>query len=100
MSHEEFSRLVDLWHEDIRFSSSVDEIERSRYYVQILKGGGEVVPFIIEELKKEPDFWFSALEMITGANPVPEDAEGDLYAMSEYWIEWFEHGENDRERSA
>jgi len=43
---------------------------------------------ILEELRREPDQWFWALEAITEENPVgPADA-GNVRDMARVWIEW------------
>jgi len=49
------------------------------------------VPLIIEQLEREgddPDHWGAALEAVTGENPVPEVAAGDLVRMAQAWIAW------------
>lgn len=33
----------------------------------------------------DPDHWFWALEMITGADPVPVEAYGDTVQMAQAW---------------
>jgi hypothetical protein len=43
---------------------------------------------ILEELRREPDHWFWALEAITLANPVPPEAGGKVEEMARAWIEW------------
>jgi hypothetical protein len=47
-----------------------------------------VVPLILEELQREPDQWFWALEAITEANPVPQEAQGNVRQMAQAWIDW------------
>ena len=42
-----------------------------RPYQQIVGMGMIAVPLILEELHREPDQWFWALECITEENPVP-----------------------------
>ena len=53
--------------------------------------GPVAVPLILGRLAEEgqePDHWFWALKAITGADPVPEAARGDVVHMSQAWIEW------------
>lgn len=38
---------------------------------RIIGMGPVVVPLILEELRREPDHWFWALEMLTEDDPVP-----------------------------
>jgi len=59
-----------------------------RPYQAIIGMGMPVVPLILEELKREPDQWFWALEAITEENPVPGDALGNVRRMAQAWIEW------------
>jgi hypothetical protein len=47
-----------------------------RPYQQIIGMGWSVVPLMLEELQREPDQGFWALEAITDVNPVPPDAAG------------------------
>jgi len=55
--------------------------------------GREALPLILGALRREPDHWFVALRRITGEDPVPEDARGDLHRMAEAWLRWgAEHG--------
>jgi hypothetical protein len=50
--------------------------------------GWPAVPLILEELRREPDQWFWALEAITEQNPVPREVAGVVPKMAEAWIEW------------
>lgn len=59
-----------------------------RPYQRIIGMGWPVVPLILEELQREPDQWFWALESITEENPVPPEASGQVRLMVQAWIEW------------
>ena len=50
--------------------------------------GWPAVPLILEELQREPDQWFWALEAITEENPVPPEARGNVRHMAQAWLEW------------
>jgi hypothetical protein len=50
--------------------------------------GFPAIPMILEELQREPDQWFWALEAITDQNPVPPEAEGKVRLMAQTWMEW------------
>jgi hypothetical protein len=52
--------------------------------------GTPVVPYILLELASKADHWFWALSMITGVDPVPTEAEGNIQAMRRAWINWGE----------
>jgi hypothetical protein len=57
-------------------------------YQRIIALGWDAVPLILAEYRRQPDHWGWALEMITGENPVPADAEGDVEAIGAAWIAW------------
>jgi hypothetical protein len=59
-----------------------------RPYQAIIGMGLPVVPLILEELRREPDHWFWALEALTGENPVPTEVDGDMSRVSEAWLKW------------
>jgi hypothetical protein len=50
--------------------------------------GDAAISLLLGELQKQPDHWFSALQTITGENPVPKAKWGKLSAMADSWIEW------------
>ena len=53
--------------------------------------GRSAAPLLIEQLEREgddPDHWCVALEAVTGENPVPEIASGDLVRITQAWIAW------------
>lgn len=53
--------------------------------------GPRAIPLILAQLVSEgddPDHWFWALQVLTGANPVSEEDEGNLRRMSAVWLEW------------
>jgi hypothetical protein len=57
-------------------------------YQEIIGLGPRAISLILEELRKEPDFWFWALRSLTGENPTTEEMRGDLEAMTRAWLEW------------
>ncbi len=68
--------------------SNVAQMAMLKPYQQIIGMGELAVPLILEELQREPDQWFWALEMITQENPVPRQAAGKVRQMAEAWIAW------------
>jgi len=97
MSTEEdfrkFHNLTRKWKEETFLKSSIDEIESSVHYLQIIKMGKRVLPFIFQELRSEPNLWFSALKKITGQNPIEESHRGVVKLMLKDWLKWGEkHG--------
>jgi hypothetical protein len=59
-----------------------------RPYQRIIGMGAAAVPLLLEELQREPDQWFWALEAITEANPVPAEDAGKVRRMAQAWIDW------------
>jgi hypothetical protein len=57
-------------------------------YQEIIGLGNDVVPFLLRDLKETERHWFIALRAITGANPVPKSATGNIPKMIEAWRQW------------
>jgi len=87
---ERFQRLVAEWKEQSRYYSNTAQMAMLRPYQRIIGMGQPAVPLILEELQREPDHWFWALESITDQNPVPPDAMGKVRLMAQAWIQWGE----------
>jgi hypothetical protein len=49
--------------------------------------GEPAVPLILEDLQREPDQWFWALEAITEENSVPPEAARRTPMMAAAWIQ-------------
>src|SRR5262245_58538819 len=86
-----FQRLAAEWKKQSRFLSNPAQMAMLDPYQRIIGMGLPAVPFILEELEREPDQWFWALEAITEENPVPADAQGKVRLMTQAWIEWGKH---------
>ena len=90
---ERFQRLRAQWKEQSRYLSNTAQMAMLGPYQRIIGMGQVAVPFILEELRREPDQWFWALESITDENPVSSGAAGRVRAMADAWIQWgIEHG--------
>ena len=87
---ERFHRLAAEWKEQSRFLSNSAQMAMLRPYQRIIGMGPPIVPLILEELRREPDHWFWALESITDQNPVPPEAMGKVRLMAEAWVRWGE----------
>jgi hypothetical protein len=85
---ERFRRLASEWKEQSRYLSNTAQMAMLKPYQRIIGMGWPVVPLILEELRREPDLWFWALEAITEENPVPPEAAGQIRLMTEAWLEW------------
>lgn len=80
--------LAEEWRRATRFQSSLDRITGHPAYRQIIQLGEEVVPLILQELKRRPEPWFAALREITQADPVRPEERGDIRAMADAWVRW------------
>ena len=76
------------WHEATLYSSSLTEIIAHPSYQRIIGMGRDALPFILAALRREPDHWHWALFSITGANPVPPEASGNLEKTRDAWLNW------------
>lgn len=87
-ARERFQRLAAEWKEQSRHMSNTAQMAMLRSYQKIIGMGPDAVPFILEELQREPGLWFWALETITDENPDPPEATGKVRQMAQAWVEW------------
>ena len=85
---ERFQRLKEEWKEASRYMSKTGQMASLECYQKIIAMSWPVVPLILEELRREPDFWFKALETITGENPVPPAIAGKVALAAKAWLDW------------
>jgi hypothetical protein len=83
-----FEELALTWSSDTAHLSSTNKLVEHAAYRQIIGLGPGVLPLILRDLAETGRFWFPALTAITGENPIPDDAAGDVERMTEAWIEW------------
>lgn len=89
MNKEQFEALRETWYRETCFHSSITVICAHRAYLEIVAAGAEVVPWMFADLVADkPYFWFHALRVITGANPVPPKHAGRYKAMTNDWLAW------------
>lgn len=86
----EIRESMETWVNDTLKFSSVQQMVSHPAYLHIISKGHRALPILFRELKREPNFWFTALQAITGENPVPDSLRGDVIAMQKCWIEWAE----------
>jgi hypothetical protein len=92
-SQARFRALVEQWMEATRLLSSITEMATHPAYQQIIDMGQTALPWIFEELRRDPDQWFWALQAITGEDPVPAEDRGNLPRMAQVWLPWAkDHG--------
>src|SRR4029079_1399682 len=78
---ERFRLLASEWKHQSRFMSNTAQMAMLHSYQKIIGMGMIAVPLILDELRREPDQWFWALESITDENPVPPAIAGDVPQM-------------------
>ncbi len=89
----EFYRLTAIWKTATVHLSNITEKCSHPAYERIIAMGTDVLPYIFEELDREPDDWFVALRALTGVNPVPSQSRGNLKGTIAAWFEWAkDHG--------
>ena len=86
-----FKSLMDKWRIERGSTSSTTEMVLCPAYQSIIGMGPIAIPLILAELVSEgnnPDHWFWALQVLTRANPVPDEDEGNLRKMTRAWLGW------------
>jgi hypothetical protein len=80
--------LVTEWKQATRYTSSMSDLATHPAYQRIIGLGPAALPLILRELRRAPDHWFWALKAITGEDPVPSTARGNLSEMTKVWLRW------------
>jgi hypothetical protein len=86
-----FKQLADQWRVERGSTSSTTEMVLCTAYQSIIGMGPGAIPLILSKLESEgddPDHWFWALQVLTRANPVSEEDEGNLLNMRRAWFTW------------
>lgn len=88
---DRFQSLAASWKRDTARLSVLQKKILHRAYQKIIGLGAPAVPLILEELRREPDHWFWALESITDENPAAGATTFDEARTA--WLAWGrEHG--------
>ena len=85
---ETFQRLADQWEDETTYLSNPHQIAQHPAYQEILGMGSGAVPLILERLRDRGGRWFSTLQKMTAADPVPPQDRGNVPAMTAAWLEW------------
>jgi hypothetical protein len=86
----EFKKHERKWKRQTHHISSPIDKYLHPSYARIIGLGWPAVAHILQSLKRRPDDWFYALRSITGENPVPNSAAGDVRRMTDIWLHWGE----------
>ncbi len=88
-----FHELAEHWKKETLVLSNSTAIEQNPAYQEIIQMGQDAIPLILAELAREPDFWFGALQELTGANPTTLEMRGKVRLLADAWLKWGrEHG--------
>jgi predicted DNA-binding antitoxin AbrB/MazE fold protein len=85
---ERFRELAAAWEQAVAYQSSSTERNSHPAYRAIIALGPDVVPLLLRDLEKNHTYWFCALREITGADPIPESAAGNIPKMVDAWLCW------------
>lgn len=80
-----FYILAKQWENEVEGYSSTAQISDHPAYREIISMGTQIVPLLLKELKNNPIFWLSALNEITGINPIQPEQRGKIKQMAEAW---------------
>jgi hypothetical protein len=83
-----FRRLVAAWEQATAHLSSMTAASKHPAYQEIIAMGPAVMPYLLRDLEDNETHWFVALKAITGADPIPPSAAGNVPKMIEAWLQW------------
>ncbi|MBI2449939.1 MAG: hypothetical protein HYV47_00210 [Candidatus Nealsonbacteria bacterium] len=83
-----FVELANQWHKETDFLSSPSRITDNDNYLKIISMGQGVIPFILKDLRERGGSWYRALRILSGDDPVPAEARGDVEQMKQSWLRW------------
>jgi hypothetical protein len=84
----QFYALATEWENAVSGLSLTTQIAEHPAYQKIIAMGIPVVPLLLLQLHEYPVYWFSALNVITGVNPIKPEHCGQVRKMAEDWLEW------------
>ncbi|MDA1191381.1 MAG: hypothetical protein O3A46_06815 [Candidatus Poribacteria bacterium] len=86
-----FEVLAKRWKSQAELMSSSRKMAEIPEYGEIIALGDDAIRLILDELRREPHFWFIALERLTKRDDiVPTEHKGDIDAMAKDWVRWGE----------
>ena len=83
-----FEALAEQWRDETAHLSSIPKVVMHPAYQRIVGMGRAALPLILRSMREQPGYWFWALEMIAGENPVPAEDAGHTKKMKEAWLSW------------
>ena len=90
---EGFRRLSAVWHSETAYLSPMADASSHPAYQEIIRLGPDVIPLLLRDMETHHSHWFAALHALTGAEPIPSSAAGNIPKMVGAWLCWAkEHG--------
>lgn len=83
-----FHLRLQQWRSETAFDSNLDAIVSHASFRDIVGLGQRAVPLIIDELSIRPSLLVYALEDIVGEQPYAPNTQGNIRAMTDYWLLW------------
>jgi len=86
-----FNELAKNWKTETAGYSIVSHKYTNKNYLAIIGmglAGIPVVPLILKDLERGPEFWHYALKNITNENPVPKEDINNLVKIQKAWLDW------------
>jgi hypothetical protein len=83
---QQFMHFAENWKNSTGGFSSITRRYAHPTYQKILGMGPAIIPFILRELQRRPDWWFEALKALTEDDPAK--ATGTFEQARSAWIQW------------
>jgi type I restriction enzyme M protein len=83
-----FQALAERWRRETGMVSSITKKINHPAYKKIIDLGEVAVPLILNELRVRPAYWFSALESILKASPIPKGQKVTFAEAVAAWLNW------------
>ena len=88
LTRNRFECLASNWMNGVGPSSDPRVLVSHPAYREIVRYGRQAVPYILRDLAKAPSLLAWALFDITGENPVPSSANGNVKKITKAWLAW------------
>ena len=87
---EKFDAVVAQWRDETVAMSSVGDMMALASFKAITAVGEKALPLIYRHLQKQPSLLVIAGIAITGENPTPKSAQGNIPKIVAAWLRWAE----------
>lgn len=89
---QRFMNHYEAWNEDTMFENNPYKIVANPHFKAIVDMGSQVVPYIINEIKKDPSFLYHALELIFNKQIIRTERVGGMLSFNvkgncKAWVE-------------